>query len=417
MNRFPRTALPGVIALLLALTPLTLLAQKADRTRPGPEARRRNPDRPRRGDRESANQPDRRKRQPSRQDGVRTLVLQFENIPADSFIETLDQLAENDRVDDAFEEIAVAVNRPANAVVILAPGPIADMLEKIAEKLDQPSEFHEKRAAGQRQPHPGSMHRGPGQGKRGQMGMMCPMCRKRMEGMQKRGPMESSGRCPRSRPRRENSEKGSRPCDGDSDPDRQAGEGWQGRDLPLRGYPVWPENEECRREGRRGKWHEEGENRKEGRRDPERQHREGRDSDDPHRDEHRRDRHGKERRPHGPGLGRILNPGWHRQLDLTEWQVDRIEKVLESTRDQVTHLRKRAARARKDTEDREQLDRNVRRRFNEIHLAALQSIRSVLNEQQRKTLSRLMDDEKDPDDEEDPHHDKRDRPRGRESLR
>jgi len=69
------------------------------------------------------------------------LVLQFRHIPAESFLDTLKQLGRNPRVGEALERIPMALNQPANAVVVLAPPEAAEFLTIIAKGLDQPNEF------------------------------------------------------------------------------------------------------------------------------------------------------------------------------------------------------------------------------------------------------------------------------------
>ena len=69
------------------------------------------------------------------------LVLQFRHIPAESFLDTLKQLGRNPQVGEALEQIPMALNQPANAVVVLAPPEAAEFLITIAKGLDQPNEF------------------------------------------------------------------------------------------------------------------------------------------------------------------------------------------------------------------------------------------------------------------------------------
>ena len=148
------------------------------------------------------------------------LVLQFRHIPAESFIDTLKQLGCNPRVGEALERIPVALNQPANAVVVLAPPEAAEFLTIIAKGLDQPNEFRAimmqqeqremefriKAEAARRQaassPAPGRVPAPPpmapggpqpgpqmGPGPRGPGGMMgmCPNCPMRRQGMMPEG--------------------------------------------------------------------------------------------------------------------------------------------------------------------------------------------------------------------------------------
>jgi len=72
------------------------------------------------------------------------LVLRFENIPAESFMNTLEQLAHNDRLGPILSQVPRALNREANAVVVVVPPLLADRLRDIAAQLDEPTGFHER---------------------------------------------------------------------------------------------------------------------------------------------------------------------------------------------------------------------------------------------------------------------------------
>jgi Spy/CpxP family protein refolding chaperone len=69
------------------------------------------------------------------------LVIQFKNIPAESFLNTIKQLCQNPKIREAFEQLPIAINEPANAVVIIGPPEAAEFLGMIAQGLDQPNEF------------------------------------------------------------------------------------------------------------------------------------------------------------------------------------------------------------------------------------------------------------------------------------
>ena len=73
------------------------------------------------------------------------LVLRFHYIPAGSFVDTLARLGRGNRLGEGLAKIPMAVNEPANAVVIVAPPEIADFLATIAKGLDQPNEFRAMR--------------------------------------------------------------------------------------------------------------------------------------------------------------------------------------------------------------------------------------------------------------------------------
>jgi len=73
---------------------------------------------------------------------VEVVVLRFVHIPAESFVETLAQLGErNAEIRAGLEQLPIAVNEPANAVVVVAPVEAVGMLRETAEQLDQPNEF------------------------------------------------------------------------------------------------------------------------------------------------------------------------------------------------------------------------------------------------------------------------------------
>ena len=75
------------------------------------------------------------------------LVIQFKNIPAESFLNTIKQLCQNPQIREAFEQLPIAINEPANAVVIIGPPEAAEFLGMIAQGLDQPNEFRMRERA------------------------------------------------------------------------------------------------------------------------------------------------------------------------------------------------------------------------------------------------------------------------------
>ena len=80
------------------------------------------------------------------------LIIQFKHIPAESFLETLHQLGRHPRIGEILEQLPLALNRDANAVVILGPPEAAGYLAGIAKGLDQPNAFaaeQEERERGQ----------------------------------------------------------------------------------------------------------------------------------------------------------------------------------------------------------------------------------------------------------------------------
>ncbi len=82
-----------------------------------------------------------RRDRPRHEGEVRPVVLRFVHISAESFLETLEQLGEQDAVGDALDAIPMALNEEANAVVAIAPPPVVEHLERIADGLDQPNEY------------------------------------------------------------------------------------------------------------------------------------------------------------------------------------------------------------------------------------------------------------------------------------
>ena len=71
----------------------------------------------------------------------KALVLRFEQIPAESFMNTLRQLGRNEHVSKVLQNVPIALNENANAVVVIAPPDIAALLTTIAKGLDQPNVF------------------------------------------------------------------------------------------------------------------------------------------------------------------------------------------------------------------------------------------------------------------------------------
>ena len=69
------------------------------------------------------------------------LIIQFKNIPAESFVGTIMQLGANSALGEALKQMPISVNREANAVVVLGPPELIAFLSAIAKALDQPNEF------------------------------------------------------------------------------------------------------------------------------------------------------------------------------------------------------------------------------------------------------------------------------------
>ena len=79
------------------------------------------------------------------------LVLHFKYIPAESFMDTLGQLGNNPHVRDVLKEVPIALNEPANSVVVIGPPELGEFLGAIAKGLDQPNEFREAMMQQERQ--------------------------------------------------------------------------------------------------------------------------------------------------------------------------------------------------------------------------------------------------------------------------
>jgi hypothetical protein len=79
------------------------------------------------------------------------MVLHFKYIPAESFMDTLHQLGNNPHVRDVLKEVPIALNEPANSVVVIGPPELAEFLGSIAKGLDQPNEYRDARMQQERQ--------------------------------------------------------------------------------------------------------------------------------------------------------------------------------------------------------------------------------------------------------------------------
>ena len=79
------------------------------------------------------------------------LVLHFKCIPAQSFLETLMQLGKNSQIGDVLKQMPIALNEPANSVVVLVPPELAEFLTGLAKSLDTPNEFRDAMMQQERQ--------------------------------------------------------------------------------------------------------------------------------------------------------------------------------------------------------------------------------------------------------------------------
>jgi hypothetical protein len=133
----------------------------------GADAQRPAPRRPRRADvrrdeevrpqvrarRPAAARPREQRDAPDRPRRIKPTIIQFEHISAESFMHTLKQLARNPHVAQALRELPLALNEEANAVVVIAPDEVTQMLTAIARGLDRPSEYHQREEANRRREH------------------------------------------------------------------------------------------------------------------------------------------------------------------------------------------------------------------------------------------------------------------------
>jgi len=79
------------------------------------------------------------------------LVLHFKYIPAQSFVETLKQLGSNSPLGEALRQVPLALNEPANSVVVIGPPELYEFFAAIAKGLDQPNEFRDAMQQQERQ--------------------------------------------------------------------------------------------------------------------------------------------------------------------------------------------------------------------------------------------------------------------------
>jgi hypothetical protein len=316
------------------------------------------------------------------------MVLRFKYIPAESFIDTLKQLGRNPRVGEVLEQIPVALNQQANAVVVLAPPEAAEFLTIIAKGLDQPNEFRAimmqqeqremefrtKAEAARRQaaspPAPGRVpapppmvpggpqpgpQRGPqmGPGPRGPGGMMgmCPNCPMRRQGMMPEG--EATLR-PRAAP--------------PSAPSSEARPG-QPREAPRAGAAMPPRRSEAPPEARGP----------------------ARESAAP---------------TPGPMLRQLwvlLSPELRQKLDLSQEQADRIRKALTDAARGMADVWERLAGAMRDVpaerrpaQARKWLERNAPDRLRQLEEVREQILR-MLSPAQRERAQQWLREHRPPE--------------------
>jgi len=92
--------------------------------------------------RSEVRRPERRPPAPHGEPAPKAIVLRFEHIPANSFMETLEQLAHNnEHLREGLKQTPIALNEPANAVVVIAPPEVAAVMMRVAAELDHPNAF------------------------------------------------------------------------------------------------------------------------------------------------------------------------------------------------------------------------------------------------------------------------------------
>jgi len=293
-------------------------------------------------------------------------ILRLQHIPAESFMEVLEQLGRAPKFREMLEQIPVAMNEHANAIVIIGPPKVMELFERIAEGLDAPSEFHERmrdqemgRRRQEMEIHTQQKHR--------EMEMRAEMAKRELEMRARAGRMGPPPWAP-------------------------------GREGDRRGEPDRPRPREER---------------------PRDQHREERPRHE-HREEgppplERLER--ALRSPGGEGLERLLSPQVMGKLRLAGDQVDRIRRIAKEHHMHVAQLRERVGQALKEMgpDERERaagkIIPNARRQLEEMAGKLREEIGRVLRPEQREVLERILHGERPPEKREKREEPKRDRPK------
>jgi hypothetical protein len=75
------------------------------------------------------------------------IIFRLKHISAESVMQVLEQFARNEEAGQILRSIPTAMNREANAIVIVGPPEVAEFFERLIDGLDQPSEYHERMRA------------------------------------------------------------------------------------------------------------------------------------------------------------------------------------------------------------------------------------------------------------------------------
>jgi len=78
-------------------------------------------------------------------EGPEFRVIGLEHQPAQKAMETIEQLFESDLFDAVRDKLALAVNEPANAIVVVGPERAVDLLEGMLRELDELTAEHHER--------------------------------------------------------------------------------------------------------------------------------------------------------------------------------------------------------------------------------------------------------------------------------
>lgn len=89
----------------------------------------------------------------------RPIVIQFEHLPVESFMNTLEQLSKNPHL-RFLQKVPVVINEHVNAIVIVAPPELTRLVAEIAKGLDKPNPMARRRKEMRRR-HDGPRRHGP----------------------------------------------------------------------------------------------------------------------------------------------------------------------------------------------------------------------------------------------------------------
>lgn len=97
---------------------------------------------------EGPSMPDRNRvqREEHRRERPVVKTFRFKHIPAEGFIGVIEQLSRKSPLGGVLSKTPVALCERSNTVVVIAPPEMLELFGRIAEGIDQPSEFHERMA-------------------------------------------------------------------------------------------------------------------------------------------------------------------------------------------------------------------------------------------------------------------------------